>query len=292
MKTTKLTALCLLVCILTQTGCCKKKVVFSNELEGTLTIVGSSSTQEVYDALANAFSEQHKKIEVVKSGAGSAQAAIAVSDGTAQIGDLSRELNFDEHPEQFNSMPFAIDGIAVCVNLKNKIRALSSNQLNKIFTGKIKNWAEVGGKNSPIVLLGRDEASGTKASFERLINAENSCAYLIMQDSNGKIKEKIKTDENAIGYISFSSVDDSLKALTIDGAFPTKNNILNSSYKLFHPFIQIVKKGCCDELVAAWFSFINSKIGQNIIESVGLIPTNGQVSNFEGTLINNGNFKN
>ena len=74
MKTIGLTALCLLVCILTQTGCCRKKAVFSNELEGTLTIIGSSSTQEVCDALANAFSKQHKKIEVVKSGAGSAQA--------------------------------------------------------------------------------------------------------------------------------------------------------------------------------------------------------------------------
>lgn len=272
MKTIGLTALCLLVCILTQTGCCRKKAVFSNELEGTLTIIGSSSTQEVCDALANAFSKQHKKIEVVKSGAGSAQAAIAVSAGTAQIGDLSRELNFDEHPEEFDSRPVAIDGIAVCVNLKNKISALNSTQLKGIFTGKIKNWAEIGGSNSPIVVLGRDEASGTKISFERLIGAENSCAYLIMQDSNGKIKEKIKNDENAIGYISFSSVDDSVKATTIDGVAPTKNNILNSSYKLHHPFIQIVKKGCCDEIVNAWFDFIGSKTGQKIVESAGLTP--------------------
>lgn len=276
MKTKKLTAIFLLTFLLIQfqSGCCRKKIKFSDELEGRLTIVGSSSTQEVCDALAAEFSKQHPKIEIVKSGAGSAQAAIAVADGTAQIGDLSRPLNSDEHPEQFDVHLMAIDGIAVCVNLKNRIPNLSSDQLHKIFTGKIKNWAEVGGKNAPIVVIGRDEASGTKTGFERLINAENSCTYLIMQDSNGKIKEKIKNDENAIGYISFCSTDKSVKPLAINGILPTKKNIINSSYRLSHPFIQIVKKNYHDELVEAWFEFINSKTGQQTIESTGLIPVN------------------
>lgn len=259
------------VCFFCLAGCCKKKFNFSNELEGTLTIVGSSSSQEVCDALAKKFSQKHKKVKVNKSSAGSAQAAISVADKTAQIGDLSRELNLDEKPNLFDAKTIAIDGIAVCTNLENKINNLSSKQLNEIFTGKIKNWSELKGPNAPIVVLGRDEASGTKTCFERLINAKNSCAYSIMLDSNGKIKEKIKNDRDAIGYISLSNVDNSVKPVAIDQVFPSKATILNSSYKLFHPFIQITLKNQHDELTSAWFDFLKTD-GRQTIEQSRLIP--------------------
>lgn len=251
---------------------CTKKIQFTNELKGTLTIVGSSSTQEVCDSLADAFMQKYKNVEVVKSGAGSAQAANAVLNGTAQIGDLSRELNPDENPENFECHKIATDGIAVCVNNKNTVNKLNLTQLKKIFTGKIKNWADVNGPNKPIVVIGRDEASGTKKSFEKLIDATDRCVSLIEQDSNGKIKEKIKNDENAIGYISFSSVDTSLKPLKIDTVTPCFENILNGTYKLCHPFIQIVKKNSHDELVNAWFNFVNSQQGREIIKNSKLLP--------------------
>lgn len=271
MKTKNLTILVLLLCFFTQSGCFKKKIIFSNELEGTLTIVGSSSTQEVCELLANKFSKKYKKVKVVKSGAGSAQAAIAVADGTAQIGDLSRELNFDEQPDRFTSHTIALDGIAVCTNLSNNVKNLTQTQLKKIFTGQIKNWAELGGQNASIVVVGRDEASGTRASFERLIDAKN-CSYVIVQDSNGKVKEKIKNNKNAIGYISFSSVDNSIKTLSIDGTCPNEQNILNSTYKLSQPIIQITQKNCNDELTTAWFNFIKSQTGQQTIKQAKLVP--------------------
>ena len=265
-----ITTICF-VLIITTTGC-GQKFNFSNELTGTLTILGSSSMQEVCDALAEEFMKAHPKIEVIKSGAGSAQATHAVLNHRAQIGDLSRPLSIEEKPEKFDCHKIAIDGIAVCVNNKNKVTNLSEKQLNQIFTGKIKNWSEVNGPNKPIIVIGRDEASGTKSSFEEEINAKDKCIYSIEQDSNGKVKEKIKNDPDTIGYISFSSVDETIKPLNINHATPNFENITNSTYKLFHPFIQIVEKNSHDELINAWFKFVKSKQGQNLIKAAKLLP--------------------
>ncbi len=258
--------------ILNLTSCFKKQIQFSNELNGTLTIVGSSSTQEVCDALASEFMKIYSSVDVVKSGSGSAQAAIEVLNSNSQIGDLSRSLNPDEHPENFDVFPIAFDGIAICTNLKNPIKNLSSSQLKKIFTGEIKNWSEVGRKPGPIVVLGRDEASGTRTNFEKFIGALNECCYLIEQDSNGKIKEKIKNEENAIGYVAFSNIDESLNVMAVDGCKPTLQSIKNLNYKLRFPFLQITKKNSTDSLITEWLNFVFSEKGSKIIENFKLIP--------------------
>lgn len=283
----KLIFLATLGCIvmIASTSCLKQKNFDVNELRGTLSIVGSSSTQEVFDALADAFMKKHKKVEVIKSGAGSAQAAIAVMNKTAQIGDLSRELQKNEHPENFDVYKIALDGIAVCTNKKNHIENLQTSQLKEIFSGKITNWNEISKKNGPIVVLGRDEASGTRTSFESIINEKNSCKYLIIQDNNGKIKEKIKNDENAIGYITFSSVDDSVNTVSIDGVAPTSENVLNSTYKLSLPINLICLKNLNnkqnstgkysnDELVNEFFNSVFSSEGKKIIQAAKFIPIN------------------
>ncbi len=275
-----------LVCvIITLAKCSTQKNFDVNELKGTLSIVGSSSTQEVFDALADAFMKKHKKVEVIKSGAGSAQAAISVMNKTAQIGDLSRELQKNEHPENFNICTIALDGIAICTNKKNRIKNLQTSQLKRIFSGKITNWNEIIQKNAPIVVLGRDEASGTRTSFENIIDEKNSCKYLIIQDNNGKIKEKIKNDENAIGYISFSSVDSSVNPVAIDGVAPTSENVLSSAYKLSLPINLICLKNLDDkqnshdkysndELVNEFFNSVFSNEGKKIIQAAKFIPVN------------------
>lgn len=259
-------------------GCVKKNIELNSVLSGNLQMVGSSSMQEVCDKLANDFMKKYPKIDVVKSGTGSGEAPRVVKDGVAQIGDISRELTEEENPEYFDKYNIAIDGIAICVNKENGVKNLSINQISEIFAGKIQNWNEVGGRDGLITVVGRDAASGTRTDFEKNINTKNNCQYSVELDSSGKVKEKVKSDPNAIGYISFSGMDDFVNVINVDGVKPTDENILNGSYKLSRFFIQIVKKQTCDELVKAWIDYVYSDEGRELIKKAKLIPISREFS--------------
>lgn len=252
-------------------GCEKKITDMDSELSGKLEMVGSSSMQEVCDALAKSFMDKYPKIDVVKSGSGSGEAPRVVMNGIAQIGDLSRDLTEYENPQLFDKHIIAIDGIAICTNKTNNINNLSTEQIRGIFNGSIKNWSQVGGKDGAITIVGRNTASGIRIVFESIMSVEDNCKYAVELDNNGKVKEKIKSDPNAIGYISFSSVDDSVNALDVDFVKATEENIKNGQYTISIPFMQIVKKGTCDELIKAWFDHVYSPQGEDAIKSSKLI---------------------
>lgn len=242
-----------------------------NSLKGKLIITGSSSMQELCDDLAENFMELYPEVDVIKSGLGSAEATRAVQNNICQIGDMSRDFDADENPENFDKKILAFDGIAICVNKSNPIKNISLKQLQDIFSGKITNWASLGGPNGDIVTIGRDSASGSRSVFEKTAEIENKCKYALIQDSNGKVKYKIVNDQNAIGYVSFAVVDKNLKALKIDGIAPTFENIKNHKYKFKHPLMQITKKDSFDEIVNVWFDFVYSHKGIKIIEANKLL---------------------
>lgn len=250
----------------------KPKKYNSNNLYGNLYITGSSSTQQLCDDLGDGFSKVYPKTFVVKSGSGSSQAVLAVLNKSAQIGDLSRELSSFENKELFNSFVIAKDAIAICTNKNNPIENIPFSTLQKIFQKKITNWAELGGKNKKIILIGRDFSSGTRNAFEKHLNLKNPAKYDIELENNGKVKYKIQNDEDAIGYISLSSCDDSINIVKIDRIYPSIENVINSKYHITHPLLQITKKGAKDPLLAAWFSFIYSDKGAAIIKQNRFIP--------------------
>ncbi len=243
-----------------------------NSLCGNLYIVGSSSTQQLCDNLGDEFSKLNPKTFVVKSGSGSSQAILAVLNNSSQIGDLSRELAPSENKELFDSHIFAKDAIAICTNRKNPIENITFSKLQKIFQKKITNWAELGGKNKKIILVGRDFSSGTRNAFEKHLNLKNLIKYDVELENNGKVKYKVQNDEDAIGYISLSSCDESINLVKIDGIYPSIKNVINSKYHITHPLLQITKKGAKDPLLAAWFSFIYSDEGAAIIKQNRFIP--------------------
>ena len=170
--------------------------ISNSNLAGSLNIVGSTSMQELIDALIPEFNVLHPKIRITKSGSGSSEAVKAVLNNSAQIGDLSRNLNQDEQANQFVQHKIALDGIVVAVNNSNPVKNLSIAQLSKIYSGEIKNWKDVGGNNELIVVVGREAASGTRTSFEKFINKPNACKHAVELDNNGKIKEKIIQNKN------------------------------------------------------------------------------------------------
>ena len=241
------------------------------ELSGKLTLNGSTSMAKVCQALGEAFQAKYPNVTVEKSGTGSGDAAKAVSAGTALIGDLSRNMKDEEKPGDYEIVPIAIDGIAIAVNKDNKVSNLTSEQITKIFTGEIKNWKEVGGSDLKITVLGREAASGTRDGFETIFKCSKKCKYAAELSSTGEVVTKVSSDKGSIGYVSLDSVNETIKAVDVDGAKATEENIVNKSYKAQRPFIEIYKKGTDSDLVKAWFDFVKSEEGQAVIKKVGLV---------------------
>ena len=143
----------------------------------------------------------------------------------------------------------------------------------KIYTGEISNWKDLGGKDEAIVAIGREAASGTRGAFEELLEVEDQCKYAQELDSTGAVLAKVGSTPGAIGYVSLDVLDDTVTAMKIDGVEATEENIVAGKYLLSRPFV-MATKGKIDEqndIVKAWFDYVNSDEGQAVIKKVGLI---------------------
>ena len=143
----------------------------------------------------------------------------------------------------------------------------------KIYTGEITNWNEIGGEDQPIVVIGREAGSGTRDAFEELLEVKDACAYAQELDSTGAVLAKVASTPGAIGYVSLDVVDSTVIGLKIDGVEPTEEQILAGSYLLQRPFVMATNGeiGEQNELVQAWLAYINSDAGKEVIKKVGLI---------------------
>lgn len=148
----------------------------------------------------------------------------------------------------------------------NPIENLTIDQIKDIYTGKIKNWKDVGGKDAQIVVVTREEGSGTRGAFEELVMGGSSISdSAVVQPSTGAVKQSVSQDPNAIGYISIGVLDSSVKAVKIEGVEPIEDNVKNGKYKLQRPFLFLTKdepKG----LVKEFIDFTLSEEGQAIVE--------------------------
>lgn len=246
-------------------------------LSGTLNLNGSTSMAEISNALGEKFMEKNQSVTVTVGGNGSGEGPTSVTSGTAQIGLLSREVKDSENPDSFDIYTIAFDGIAMAVNPKNAVENLTQEQIGKIYTGEITNWKEVGGADAKIVVVGREEGSGTRGAFEELIKAngeavEGKCKYANVYNSTGAAKQAVAGNENAIAYISLSAVDNTVKALKVDNVAPSEATVKDGTYKVQRPFIMITKKGSTNKLAKAFLEFVNSDEGQKLIADNGAVP--------------------
>ena len=161
---------------------------------------------------------------------------MAARTGAANIGMASRFLLPNE--KDLYPVMIAKDAIAIIVHPTNPVSNLSLLQVSKIFSGKIRNWKEVGGNSHPIVLVTREEGSGTREAFQKFVmKKEEISLEALVQDSNGAIRQVVSSDPNAIGYISLGLVNDKVKALKISGVEPDHAHIENGKYTLVRPFL-------------------------------------------------------
>lgn len=243
------------------------------DLSGSISMVGSTSMEKFANALSEAFMEKYPKVTVTAEFVGSGAGIEAVSNGTADIGNSSRNLKDEEKAKGVAENIVAIDGIAVVVDPANTVEDLTKDQLTSIYDGTVTNWKDVGGNDAPIVVVGREAGSGTRGAFEELLKLEDACKYSNELDSTGAVMAKVASTPGSIGYVSLDVLDDTVKALKLDCAEPTEENIKAGKYFLSRPFVMATKGEISEQsdLVKALFDFIYSDEGSELVKSVGLI---------------------
>lgn len=243
------------------------------DLKGSITMAGSTSMEKLANALAEAFMEKYPNVTVQPEFTGSSAGIEAVLSGQSDIGNSSRSLKDEEKEKGAVENIVAIDGIAVVVDNANTVEGLTKDQLTNIYNGTIKNWSEVGGQDQPIVVVGREAGSGTRGAFEEILKLEDACKYANELDSTGAVMAKVASTPGAVGYVSLDVIDDTVKALALDGVEATEENIKAGTYFLSRPFVMATKGEIAEQsdLVQALFAYVYSEEGSELVKSVGLI---------------------
>ena len=236
-----------------------------------ITISGSTSVGPTMEVLAEVY-EKNNDVNIEVQQVGSSAGIKNTIDGISDLGMSSRDLK-DEETKEVDGTQIAIDGIAVITNTANKVTNLTSEQVKDIFTGKITNWKEVGGEDAQIVVVSREDGSGTRDGFQDILGFESDELTKDAQicDGSGNVKSTVEGNENAIAYISFGYLGDTLNDVKIDGAEATDANVVDGKYPISRPFIVVNKKDGLSDVAKAFVDFIMSEEGQNIVAEEGFI---------------------
>lgn len=247
----------------------------SSSLSGTITESGSTTVQPLAEKLAIAFMAANPKVKVVIQGGGTAAGITSANNGTVDIGGASRELTKDD-PLLVTHL-LARDGIAIIVNPANPVNGLTKIQIRDIFSGAITNWNQVGGPDKDIHVAAREEGSGTRTAFQELVmgkdasgNNINIVKNAILQSSSGAILQVVKSDSQVISFDSFGYLDNSVKALAIDGVSATSENAKSGTYPVVRPLYFLTRTQPTG-LVKAFIDYCTGTDAQKIITSEGYI---------------------
>ncbi len=241
-------------------------------------IVGSTSVQPVAEKLVEKYKETHPDAQINVQGGGSSVGIKSAQDGTADIGTSSKALKKNES-QGLTQIPLGQDGIVIAVNTENSVDGVTSEQLKDIFSGKITNWKEVGGSDGKINVIRREDGSGTLDAFESIVMGKDTKikSDAVVQSSTEAVKQSVKTDENAIGFVSYAHMSSDVKALKIDGVSPSDDTIADGSYKLQRPFLFLVK-GTSNQATQDFLNFVNSSEGQKVLKDEKIVQASNNTN--------------
>jgi phosphate transport system substrate-binding protein len=253
----------------------------ASDVTGTVVTAGSTSVQPLSEELAAAFMDANPGISVEVQGGGSGQGIKAIQEKIADFGALSRNVKDEEKGSVAEEFIIAKDGVAVVVNPESTVTDLTIEQIKKIYTGEIKNWKEVGGEDAPIVVVSREEGSGTRGAFTEITKVmskneageeiDGTTKDALVQGSTGAVMQTVATTPNTIGYVSLGSLSDTVKVVKVEGVVPSEETVLSGEYKISRPFIYVVS-GELTEAAKLYIDFVMSEEGQAIVEESGFIP--------------------
>ena len=245
-----------------------------NQASGSISIVGSTTVQPIATKAAEAYMDDNENADIQVSGGGSSTGIQSVGEGTADIGMASRQIKStetDTYPDLVEHV-VAKDGIAIIVHPDNPIVKLSMAQLKAIYKGDVTGWKDVGGLDAEIVVVGRDSASGTREFFhDTVMNKEDFVATQLEKASNAGVRESVKGTEGAIGYVGLGYLDETIKAVKVDGVDATVSNVIDGSYPVSRS-LYMYTQGQPTGLAKEYLDFVKSADGQQIVEDEGFVP--------------------
>lgn len=245
--------------------------------KGSITAVGSSALQPLVDEAANQYMSKNAGTTINVQGGGSGTGLSQISEGAVDIGnsDIFAEEKDGIDASKLVDHKVAVVGMGPVVNKDAGVEDISKKQLIDIFTGKIKNWKEVGGKDQKIVVINRAEGSGTRAVFEKTALDGAAPIQSQEQDSSGTVQKIVSETPGAISYLAFSYFNDSIKALKVDGVEPTEANVETNDWKIW-AYEHMYTNGEPTGLTKDFLDFILSpEIQSSVITDLGYIPVTG-----------------
>lgn len=256
--------------------------LFSTALHASEKIVidGSTTVGPIAKAFAEYYMEFNKGVNVTVSESGSGNGAKSLINGKCDIADMSRFMKGKEFKAAVEKGIFpvahvvALDGLPILVHPGNPVANLKVEQVRDIYTGKITNWKEVGGPNAKIVLVSRDTNSGTYETFNKLImKKQKIAAFCEYVGSNGAVRGRVQKTPNSIGYAGLGFVDNTVKALKINGIYPSKKTVTSGTYPVARPLFMFTNG--YPRMGSHLYRFISiylSKKGQQIVNRIGFVP--------------------
>jgi phosphate transport system substrate-binding protein len=267
----KIAAVCgLLAILIGLTGC-------ANNNSNKITVVGSSAMQLLAEQAGNDYRLSHPDSNIVVQGGGSGTGLSQVQAGAVEIGtsDVFAETQKGIDAKKLQNHLVAVVGIVPIVNKSAGVSNLSKQQLSDIFTGKITNWKQVGGKNQTITVINRSKGSGTRGTFEGLVLNGKKPIQAQEQDSNGTVRKIVSSTPGTISYISFPYAnDENIQKLSIDGIKPTNKNVETNRWHLWS-YEHIYTKGKPNKNVQKFIDYmLGSKVQNDLVPKLGYISIN------------------
>lgn len=264
----KIAAVCgLLAILIGLTGC-------ANNNSNKITVVGSSAMQLLAEQAGNDYRLSHPDSNIVVQGGGSGTGLSQVQAGAVEIGtsDVFAETQKGIDAKKLQNHLIAVVGIVPIANRSAGVSNLSKQQLSDIFTGKITNWKQVGGKNQTITVINRSKGSGTRGTFEGLVLNGKKPIQSQEQDSNGTVRKIVSSTPGAISYISFPYAnDENIQKLSIDGIKPTNRNVETNRWQLWS-YEHIYTKGKPNKNVQKFIDYmLGSKVQNDLVPKLGYI---------------------
>lgn len=247
--------------------------------EKNIVIDGSTTVGPIAKAFADYYKEK-TGIGAAISESGSGNGVKSLINGACDIANMSRFMKDSEFKTcvEKGILPVAhvvaFDGLAVVVNPANKVGALTMAQLADIYTGKIRNWKELGGDDAEIVVISRDTNSGTYETFNEFVLRKNpvvkGAEYV---GSNGQAKTRVASTKNAVAYVGLGFADDSVKTLSVDGILPSSKTIVSGKYPIARPLFMFTNK--YPKMGTPVYDFVTlhlSEEGREIVRDLGYVP--------------------
>lgn len=253
-------------------------------------IKGSDTMVNLGQAWAEDFMKRNPSVSIAVTGGGSGTGIAALISGTTDIAECSRNMEPKEteqakkrgiNPKEIH---VANDGIAIVVNPSNPVNRLTIRQLSDIYTGKIKNWKEVGGHDAKIVALSRERNSGTHVFFlehiVKLGEAKNKNEFapsVLMMPSSQAIIEEVRANPSAIGYVGLGYLTSREKALAIAKDanspyfLPSVETVTSGQYPISRPLLFYVNGEPSGE-VKSFIDYVLSKEGQQMVLKMDFVP--------------------